>query len=196
MKFIVAETGEEREVRYEEDGIDSALDVAIACGLFYDDSVVYENEAGEIIAPLEDVEFWEDYFKRLKMVDSELGELKAKYGSDEVMDIYYREMGDGCDIETLESAIETIRSTLEERYNLETARLIGIWGSNLPTTDFRYYKESLYQQDTGEFFIVGEGGPMSGYGQACGKGSIGWGECTYSISKAKAEKWIAEHQDD
>lgn len=45
----------------------------------------------------------------------------------------------------------------------QTARKIGEFSSDLPKSDFGYYKEALYKKETGEYFLVGEGGPESKY---------------------------------
>lgn len=45
----------------------------------------------------------------------------------------------------------------------ETAKKIGEFSSGLPKSDFGYYKEALYKKETGEYFLVGEGGPESKY---------------------------------
>lgn len=48
-------------------------------------------------------------------------------------------------------------------YDTETAKILGTWSSPVFVTDFSYYTETLHQKRTGEFFLFGEGGPMSKY---------------------------------
>lgn len=47
--------------------------------------------------------------------------------------------------------------------NPEKAKKIGEYSSDLPKSDFGYYKEALYKKETGEYFLMGEGGPESKY---------------------------------
>ena len=52
-----------------------------------------------------------------------------------------------------------------KRYDTDTATLIGYNGYNGSHSDFSYWCETLYQKRTGEYFIHGEGGPMSRYAE-------------------------------
>ena len=46
-------------------------------------------------------------------------------------------------------------------YDTETAKLIGRSYHGEGPRDFRHYSEELYRKRTGEYFLYGEGGPMS-----------------------------------
>lgn len=47
-------------------------------------------------------------------------------------------------------------------YNTATASLVGGIVRGYPG-DFRYFAEDLYRKNNGEFFLYGEGGPLSEY---------------------------------
>ena len=55
-----------------------------------------------------------------------------------------------------------------KRYDTETAKEVGCvsWGA---VGDFRHSSETLYRKSTGEFFLYGEGGPLSEYAVATGQ---------------------------
>ncbi|MGI6251842.1 MAG: hypothetical protein ACOYJV_00175 [Aminivibrio sp.] len=78
-------------------------------------------------------------------------------------------------------------------YNTETAALIGEGGGNVYRGDFRYYSEGLYLTPRGNFFLAGEGGPLSHYGRpAYGGGTCG-GEGIIPLSREEALNWAQEH---
>ena len=61
-----------------------------------------------------------------------------------------------------------------KKYDTETARMVGnYWNGN---SGFGKCYEALYCKRTGEFFLYGEGGPMSKYGVAYGDNEWGYGE--------------------
>lgn len=193
MQFIIRETGEKRQVTYlNKSGVDWSKDIAYINGLFDDDSVKEDDDQDAIIAPYDVVKYWEEYFAALKDCDEALDELRNNYDGDEVDAIYNREIGDGSP-DDLKAAIEITRDTLQKRYNTKTAILIGYHATNLHKGDFRYYEELLYWQDTGEFFMVGRGGPMTAYGRTCSDGSMGYGKRSSSITCAAAQAWAVRY---
>ncbi len=151
------------------------------------------------VAPCELAKYWkerqEELRAKLKNIDDKMDELKDKYNVDEVMDIYARELGDSDDVDVEAAVVSVTCNILRKRYNLETAQLIGSCSSDLPRSDSSYYEERLYQQDTGEFFLVGRGGPNTKYGRAYEDGSARGGGRTFSISIADAKDWIEKNQD-
>lgn len=85
-------------------------------------------------------------------------------------------------------------------YDTETAKKLGEWSNDFPPTEFEYCHEELYKKRTGEYFLYGEGGPMSEYRQkAYGDGSS-WqgGEDIIPLSHDEAQKWFekANNADD
>lgn len=80
-------------------------------------------------------------------------------------------------------------------YNTDTARSIGSDFHGAYGRDLDFWREELYQKKTGEFFLHGEGGPMTKYCQQLGQNEWGAGEMVIPMSYASAEKWAAEHLD-
>ena len=82
-----------------------------------------------------------------------------------------------------------------KRYDTATAQEIGSGGGKAYPGDFRYYSESLYKTPRGNFFLCGEGGPLSRYGRpAYGGGTCG-GEGIIPVSREDALNWCEEHLD-
>ena len=77
-------------------------------------------------------------------------------------------------------------------YDTDTARSLG-WDSYSNVSDFRYWREELYQKRTGEFFLHGEGGPMSRYARSIEQNTWSDGEMIIPLSAAKAREWAEEH---
>lgn len=77
-------------------------------------------------------------------------------------------------------------------YDTDTARDIGS-DSYSNSRDFSYWSETLYQKRTGEFFLHGEGGPMSRYAETVGQNEWSGGEKIIPLSPAKAREWAEEH---
>lgn len=80
------------------------------------------------------------------------------------------------------------------RYDTDTAKEMGS-DSFSNRRDFHYWMETLYRKNTGEFFLHGEGGPMSRY--AVSEGQNGWsgGEKIIPLSLEAAKSWCEEHLD-
>ena len=79
-------------------------------------------------------------------------------------------------------------------YDTETAKKCGIWNNGHYTSDFNYCSETLYQKKTGEFFLHGEGGAMSGYASHNGNSS-GWGEQIMPMTYKEASEWAEKRLD-
>lgn len=79
-------------------------------------------------------------------------------------------------------------------YNTETANYIGYARSKEGVTSFNWYRESLYQKKTGEFFLAGEGNAMSKYARSVGSGFC-WeaGEGIIPLSLEEAKEWVTEN---
>lgn len=77
-------------------------------------------------------------------------------------------------------------------YDTDTARDMG--GDSYGNyRDFSHWSETLYQKRTGEFFLHGEGGPMSRYAETVGQNGWSGGEKIIPLSPAKAREWAEEH---
>jgi hypothetical protein len=81
------------------------------------------------------------------------------------------------------------------KYDTETATLVGEWWNGCGSNDFYYCVEHLYQKKTGEFFLYGEGGPMSRYAKYNGENSYSSGENIVPLLLGEAKKWGEEHLD-
>lgn len=79
-------------------------------------------------------------------------------------------------------------------YDTDTAKELGVdCYSNI--RDFHYWSERLYQKRTGEFFMHGEGGPLSHYAVSTGDNTWSGGEKIIPLTAAKAREWAEEHLD-
>lgn len=79
------------------------------------------------------------------------------------------------------------------KYDTETATLMATASSNQPCNDFSYWAEELYRKRTGEFFLYGEGGPMSRYAESCGQNSWSGGCDITPMTEEKARQWAERH---
>lgn len=79
-------------------------------------------------------------------------------------------------------------------YDTDKARELGTDSYSSPR-DFNYWREVLYQKRTGEFFLYGEGGPMSRYARSIDQNSWSGGEKIMPLSAANARKWAEDHLD-
>lgn len=81
-----------------------------------------------------------------------------------------------------------------KKYDTETARFIGEDGfSN--QRDFNHWSEELYKKRTGEFFLYGEGGPLSRYAEVTGQNEWSGGEKIIPLSYDSAREWAEKHLD-
>ncbi|KAJ49379.1 hypothetical protein BD780_003494 [Clostridium tetanomorphum] len=77
-------------------------------------------------------------------------------------------------------------------YNTETAELIAKCGNGLGSSDFRYLFEELYRTKKGQYFLYGEGGPMTKYSESAGNSS--WGISTIiPLTDEEAYEWLEEN---
>lgn len=82
-----------------------------------------------------------------------------------------------------------------KKYDTKTAKAVGSWSNNCSYRDFRWCEETLYRKKTGEFFLHGEGGPMTGYAESTGDNSWGSGESIRPMTFDEAREWAEEHLD-
>ena len=81
-----------------------------------------------------------------------------------------------------------------KRYDTDTATLIGSASYGYPS-DFEYWAEDLYRKKTGEFFLYGEGGPMSRYFRSTGQNQWSGGEEIRPLSLKEAQEWAEKYLD-
>lgn len=77
-------------------------------------------------------------------------------------------------------------------YDTETAQVLGSW-SNMSDRSFERIDETLYRKRTGEFFLHGEGGPMSRYAVQIEQNSWRGGEKITPLSWDDARAWVESH---
>lgn len=75
-------------------------------------------------------------------------------------------------------------------YDTDTARELGRDGGG---DGFSRWTEALYQKRTGEFFLHGEGGPMTHYAVTISDNSWSGGEKIIPLSPAAAREWAEKH---
>lgn len=80
-----------------------------------------------------------------------------------------------------------------KKYDTETARVVGTYGNG--SSGFGKCSETLYRKRRGEFFLYGEGGPMSKYGVAYGDNEWGYGEEIRPLTVDEAKAWAEENLD-
>lgn len=78
-------------------------------------------------------------------------------------------------------------------YDTETAKELGSWDNGRYGNDFGAVSETLYRKKTGEFFLYGEGGPMTKYAVAEGSNSWRGGSRIMPLSFQEAREWAEEH---
>lgn len=73
------------------------------------------------------------------------------------------------------------------RYDTETAKRLGWWESGPDIRDLFYCSETLYRTKSGKYFLHGEGGPGTAYGNRPN------GEQIIPIAEDAAKAWAEEH---
>ena len=81
-----------------------------------------------------------------------------------------------------------------KRYDTEKAKAIGS-DSYSNRRDFNFWEETLYQKRTGEFFLMGEGGPASKYAESIGQNQWSGGSKLIPMSFDSAKEWAEKHLD-
>lgn len=78
-------------------------------------------------------------------------------------------------------------------YNTETAKKVAYWSNDYGTTDFKWQSETLYCSPKGQYFLHGEGGPMSAYAVHKGNESSG-GENIKLMTEDDTMDWMENRQ--
>lgn len=80
-------------------------------------------------------------------------------------------------------------------YNTETAQVIAEYSNGIRYNDFRWIEETLYRKHNGEFYLYGEGGPMTKYAKQVDTNSWCGGEAITPLSDAEAREWMEQYAD-
>ena len=78
-------------------------------------------------------------------------------------------------------------------YDTATAKEVASWSDGTSFRDFHHIEEKLYQKRTGEFFLFGEGGPMSKYAESAGQNQWTGGSKIIPLTWEAAREWAEEH---
>lgn len=78
-------------------------------------------------------------------------------------------------------------------YNTETAKELGGWANYGSWRDFQHIEETLYRKKTGEYFLFGEGGPVTKYAEAEGQNSWTGGRRIMPMTYDEAREWAEKH---
>ena len=80
-----------------------------------------------------------------------------------------------------------------KQYNTDTATELGFNSNSGDWSDFSHYCETLYRKRTGEFFLHGEGGPMTKYAESTGLNQWSGGSRIMPMSWDDAQAWAEEN---
>ena len=80
-------------------------------------------------------------------------------------------------------------------YDTGTAKELAFYSNAGDWRDFSHFVERLYRKKTGEYFLHGEGGPMTRYAEATGQNSWSSGERIMPMTYQEAAAWAEEHLD-
>lgn len=80
-------------------------------------------------------------------------------------------------------------------YDTATAKPVASCSHGEGPRDFRYYEETLYRKRTGEYFLAGEGGPMTKYRRTTGQNSWSGGEDIIPLTYEQATAWAEAEMD-
>ena len=75
------------------------------------------------------------------------------------------------------------------RYDTQTAKLVGYTSYSTPGS-LVYWREDLYRKKTGEFFLHGQGGPLSKYFEKIGENEWSYGHEIIPLSLSEAQEWV------
>ena len=78
-------------------------------------------------------------------------------------------------------------------YDTEKARELGTYANYGSWRDFSHLEETLYRKKTGEYFLFGEGGPMTRYAEAEGQNGWSGGKRIMPMTYDEAREWAEEH---
>ena len=79
------------------------------------------------------------------------------------------------------------------RYNTNTAHTVGEWDNGCFRSDFYFCAGELFRTKKGDYFLHGQGGAMSCYGEPTSDNMMGPGECITPMTHAEALSWAEGH---
>jgi hypothetical protein len=82
----------------------------------------------------------------------------------------------------------------KKAYDEATAELIHEFESRLPRDNFRWVHEQLFKAESGQYFVVGEGGPLSHYAATEDERNWSWGRDAYLLSPEEALDWLLSRE--
>lgn len=80
-----------------------------------------------------------------------------------------------------------------KKYDTDTAQQIAEYSNMTDVRDFHYTCETLYRKRTGEYFIYGEGGPMTQYAESRGQNLWSGGQSISPVDYDTAREWMEGH---
>ena len=81
-----------------------------------------------------------------------------------------------------------------KRYDSKKSELVSTWSNGGHRSDFWHCTESLYRTSGGNWFLHGEGGPLTRFACACEGGRMTTdGEDIVPITEDEVAAWLAEH---
>lgn len=81
-----------------------------------------------------------------------------------------------------------------KKYDTNTALKVAEWDNGLGRSDHHAIFEIMYKKRTGEFFLYGEGGGLTGYSERVGN-LFGWGEKIIPLTVDAAKEWVESRLD-
>lgn len=78
-------------------------------------------------------------------------------------------------------------------YDTETAKVIAEYETDQPSSDLGWYKEALYRNNRGTWFLAGSGGPMTKYAVAIEANSWEGGTEIIPLTEDEAREWAEKY---
>lgn len=78
-------------------------------------------------------------------------------------------------------------------YNTETATEVATYRNGRSYSDFLYVEETLYRKKTGEFFLLGCGGPLTKYSRSCGSNARTGINIIIPFSEDEVKEWLVDN---
>lgn len=92
----------------------------------------------------------------------------------------------------------SMRAIIEgKRYDTQTAEEVAHYWNGLGPSDFKNVSETLYRTKRGNWFLSGEGGPMTRYAQPVGNNGRSGGSAIIPLEPSEALAWLeSKHRTD
>lgn len=89
----------------------------------------------------------------------------------------------------------TYRIINGKRYDTSTAKKVAEAWNGLGPSDFRNYSEELYRTPRGNWFLWGEGGPMTRYARPVGNNGYCGGSKLIPLTPEEAREWCEQNDE-